>query len=282
MESKDTDITEVKTTEIQAIDTQVLAIQSASPIMQLAPMLASGKITAEQMEKMLDAQIKWEGHEAEKAYHVAMAKFQENAPAIIKSKQGHNCMHADLAIDIVAKVAPLLSEQGLSHKWVTKSMDGGVEVTCKITHVQGYSESTSMFAGHDTSGSKNAIQAIGSTVTYLQRYTLKAALGLAEGGQDDDGNAACQKPAPQIRPATTTELEVIDAICEALLPSDNPVNKKVVTSILIENCRDNLLMGNVAGAAEWLKGAYKDATLYIDTPEQGNASFIIENDIPTA
>ena len=103
--------------------TQALAVQSISPVMALADKLAEGTITAEQMEKMLDVQMKWEKNEAEKAYHVAMGKFQENAPAIIKSKQGHNCMHADLAIDIVAKVAPLLSEQGLSHKWITKSMD---------------------------------------------------------------------------------------------------------------------------------------------------------------
>src|SRR5690606_5500273 len=38
----------------------------------------------------------------------------------------------------------------------------------------------------DSSGSKNAIQAIGSTLTYLQRYTLIQALGLAA-SDDDDG-----------------------------------------------------------------------------------------------
>ena len=244
---------------------QSLVKQNISPVMELADKLAEGKITAEQMEKMLDVQIKWEKHEAEKAYHVAMADFQENAPAIIKSKQGHNCMHADLAIDIVAKVAPLLSKHGLSHKWITKSIDGGVEVTCKITHIQGYSESTSMFAGPDTSGSKNAIQAIGSTVTYLQRYTLKAALGLAEGGQDDDGNSACpEKKPPKAEPPTPAELEVINAICDELKSPDKPpVNYPVVRDILIGNVRSGLLKEKVVSASEWVMKYYGDDVLYM-------------------
>ena len=213
----DQELVDEKSNEIQKIESQPLAVQGDSQIMRLADKLAEGKITAEQMQIVLDMQIQWEKNEAEKAYHVAMAKFQENSPAIIKSKQGHNCMHADLAIDIVAKVAPLLSEHGLSHKWITKSMEGGVEVTCKITHVQGYSESTSMFAGPDTSGSKNAIQAIGSTVTYLQRYTLKAALGLAEGGQDDDGNGSGDNTV-FIKPPNEDEWKCLDAIIKKLPP----------------------------------------------------------------
>ena len=49
-----------------------------------------------------------------------------------------------------------------------------------------------MSASPDTSGSKNAVQSIGSTVTYLQRYTLYSILGLASAEQDDDGGAAAQ------------------------------------------------------------------------------------------
>jgi hypothetical protein len=53
----------------------------------------------------------------------------------------------------------------------------------------GHSESTSLTAAPDTSGSKNSIQAVGSTITYLERYTLLALTGLAAQGQDDDGQA---------------------------------------------------------------------------------------------
>jgi hypothetical protein len=43
------------------------------------------------------------------------------------------------------------------------------------------------------SGSKNAIQAIGSAVTYLQRYTLLSATGLAAKNGDNDGADASPK-----------------------------------------------------------------------------------------
>ena len=49
-----------------------------------------------------------------------------------------------------------------------------------------------MSASADTSGSKNSIQAIGSTVSYLERYTLYAILGLASADQDDDGHSAAE------------------------------------------------------------------------------------------
>src|SRR5437660_174203 len=67
-------------------------------------------------------------------------------------------------------------------------MEGGtIRVTCILTHVQGHSEQVSMSAQPDTSGSKNSIQAIGSTASYLQRYTLFAATGLAPKDADTDG-----------------------------------------------------------------------------------------------
>lgn len=47
-----------------------------------------------------------------------------------------------------------------------------------------------MSAEPDGSGSKNAVQAIGSTNTYLQRYTLFSVLGLASVDMDDDANGA--------------------------------------------------------------------------------------------
>ena len=50
----------------------------------------------------------------------------------------------------------------------------------------GHSESTVLEAAPDSSGKKNAIQQVASTVTYLQRYTLLAACGLATKDMEDD------------------------------------------------------------------------------------------------
>ena len=41
----------------------------------------------------------------------------------------------------------------------------------------------------DTSGSKNVVQAIGSSVSYGKRYTMQALLNITSGGEDDDGHS---------------------------------------------------------------------------------------------
>jgi hypothetical protein len=92
---------------------------------------------------------------------------------------------ADLA-EIERSVVPILSEYGLSYRFRTTVTDKQIVVTCIVSHQEGHNEETSLPGPADTSGAKNAIQAIGSTVTYLQRYSLSAALGLSA-TDDDDG-----------------------------------------------------------------------------------------------
>lgn len=148
----------------------------------------------EKLEKLLTLQERWEANEAKKAYHFAMAEFKTQPPKIKKDKRvGYDTSkgkvgyaHASL-FNVTEKINGELSKYGLSASWVTKQNNGTISVTCRITHVKGHAEETTLTAGADQSGSKNAIQAIGSTVTYLQRYTLLALTGLATFDQDDDG-----------------------------------------------------------------------------------------------
>lgn len=54
-----------------------------------------------------------------------------------------------------------------------------------------------MIGEPDQSGGKNNIQAKGSTMTYLQRYTLNTLLAIAtEDDNDGAGGAKITKPAP--------------------------------------------------------------------------------------
>ena len=143
----------------------------------------------EKLAKAMELQERFEATQAKKAYHVAMAAFKSNPPKINKDKsvayKEVRYSHASLA-NVTEKINAELSKHGLSAAWTTKQ-NGQVEVTCKITHAQGHSEETTLKAGADSTGSKNSIQAIGSTITYLQRYTILALTGLATSDQDDDG-----------------------------------------------------------------------------------------------
>lgn len=167
-------------------------IQMGNSPAEMIRVAVQGGADLEKLQGLLTLQERWEANEAKKAYHQAMARFKENPPKIEKDKtvnyKGVKYNHASLA-NVVEKITTELSKHGLSVTWRTQQ-NGQIIVTCRITHVLGHSEETSLSAGADTSGSKNSIQAIGSTVTYLQRYTLLSALGLATYDQDDDGRSA--------------------------------------------------------------------------------------------
>jgi hypothetical protein len=147
----------------------------------------------ETLAQLLDLQLRFEANEARKAYHAAMSAFKLHAPRITKDKAvsfgNTSYRHATLA-NVTNTVNEALSRHGLSAGWRTETTGDGVTVTCTITHSLGHSESTSLSGAPDASGSKNSIQQIGSTVTYLQRYTLLALTGLATQDQDDDGAGA--------------------------------------------------------------------------------------------
>lgn len=147
----------------------------------------------EQVEKMMDLQDRWERKEAEKAYNAAFAAFKAEAVRIIKGRKVtegplRGKEYAELH-DVVDAVTPALSRHGLSTAWkLTRDEKDWLEVTCTLKHVGGHSESVSMGGPPDAGGAKNALQARASTKSYLERYTLKAICGVAEGGDDSDGN----------------------------------------------------------------------------------------------
>lgn len=148
------------------------------------------------MEQLLTVKERWEATEARKAFVRALAAFKANPPEIVKDKHVTYTLktggttdyhHATLGqvCDVVGKA---LAVHGLSHTWQIKQHDdAAIEVTCVLTHAMGHAERVTMRGMPDSSGSKNLIQQVGSTTTYLQRYTLLAATGLATADQDTDG-----------------------------------------------------------------------------------------------
>lgn len=155
----------------------------------------------DKVEKAMALQERWEANEARKAYHDAMAGFKANPPEIEKdrhvkfqtSKGTTEYRHASLA-NVTAKINAALSQHGLSAAWKVNQQDKLITVTCTITHRLGHSESTSLSGAPDESGSKNSIQAVGSTISYLERYTLLALTGLATHDMDDDSAGAGAAP----------------------------------------------------------------------------------------
>jgi hypothetical protein len=170
--------------------------QAVTP-MHLLEIATSQNADIDKLKQLMDLQERWEKNEARKAFVEAMNVFKLNPPQIIKDHQVSfgttNYKHATLA-NVVRAVTETLSAVGISHRWTVKQDEKYISVACVLTHKMGHSEETVLMGPTDTSGSKNPIQAIGSTVTYLQRYTLMAACGLAAGDDDDGRGAVGQQP----------------------------------------------------------------------------------------
>lgn len=139
------------------------------------------------LEKLMGLQERWESNRAKKAFDAAVSAAKADIKPITRNAEGHNGKYADFSA-IAAAVDPALAAQGLSYRFRTVQADK-IIVTCILSHRDGHSEETSLAGPPDTTGSKNTIQAIGSTLTYLQRYTLVQMLGLAA-AKDDDGKHA--------------------------------------------------------------------------------------------
>ena len=167
-----------------------------TPMAMLDKAIASGA-GIDVLERLMSLQERWQAGEARRSFDEAMAAAKSEIPVIAKNREVDftsgkgrtNYRHEDLA-EIARTVDPILSKYGLSYRYkVSSAPNEPVTVTCIVSHRSGHSEETTLTAGRDDSGNKNSIQSIGSTVTYLQRYTLKAALGLAA-STDDDGGAS--------------------------------------------------------------------------------------------
>jgi len=155
----------------------------------IAMAIQSG-MDAESLKVLYELQKEERSSIAKAAYDKAMSKFNANPPTIVKDKRVSfsqtNYKHATLA-NVVSKIKSSLASHGLSMSWRTDHRENGeICVTAIISHELGHSEKTTMCGRPDDSGKKNSIQQIGSTVTYLERYTALAITGLAA-FDDDDG-----------------------------------------------------------------------------------------------
>ncbi len=162
-----------------------------TPMEMLSSAITRGD-SLDKLERLMDLNDRWEKAQAKKAFIEAKAAFKASAPVITKDKTNsqYNSRYASIG-SVVNAVNEALSKHGLDADWQF-DQSSEIRVTCILTHVAGHSESVSLVGTPDTSGAKNPLQQIKSTLTYLKLATFEAVTGIAtkEGNRDDDGNAS--------------------------------------------------------------------------------------------
>jgi len=185
-------------------DMPVSQQQAITPMDMLSRAIEHGS-SVEVMERLLALQERWQANqdaredvwqkqEAKIQFTQALIAAKRQLPIIVKNREASfatekgrtSYQYEDLAT--IAKVIdPILGQHGLTYFFETSQTPDEMIVTCVLAHELGHEVRNTLRGPVDKTGSKNPIQAMGSSVTYLQRYTLKAALGVAA-ARDDDGH----------------------------------------------------------------------------------------------
>lgn len=154
-------------------------------------------VSVEKLERLMDLQDRANKRNAEAAFNAALAAMQADLPTIkerggIKDRNGDVQSKYALWEDVNAAILPVLKTHGFSLTFRQEKTADGFCVTGVLSHREGHSERTSITLPADTSGSKNAVQAVGSSVSYGKRYTAGMLLNLtsADIETDDDGRDA--------------------------------------------------------------------------------------------
>lgn len=160
-------------------------------------------VDIDKMERLFGMRERMQAQAAKTAYLAALAKLQSELPAIERKGKAHNSKYARFE-DFIEAVKPVLAKHGFSLSFRVKQLavwkgDGepsepaGIKITGVLGHEAGHQEDTSITLPADTTGSKNPVQAVGSSISYGKRYVGVTLLGVATEDEDDDGKAAGDK-----------------------------------------------------------------------------------------
>jgi hypothetical protein len=175
-----------------------VANEGATILGMIDRIMAMPDIPVERIEQMFALHQKVQADAARKAYAAAFAQMQPELPTTLRHgaiKHGEKIQSRYAKWEDVSEdIMPVLAKHGFGLSFRTKNEPGKITVTGVLSHREGHSEETMLELPADTSGSKNAVQAVGSSVSYGKRYTASALLNLVSRDEDDDGQSAIGKP----------------------------------------------------------------------------------------
>jgi hypothetical protein len=215
-----------KTQELILAQESLPAQQAQAPMVALIDKLCQmPDLPVEKMQQVLDMFERQQQAEARQAFNHAFSAAKGEIPKLIKTgtakfptKNGGVMTYKFEKLPEIAEIInPILSNHGLSYRYAVKQNGKTLFVTCILSHKDGYQIEATLSCEEDYSGMKNNVQAIGSALTYLQRYTLKAVLGVSA-SDDDDGagikktNKTTQAGQAQLAPLETLTREEANEI----------------------------------------------------------------------
>ena len=159
----------------------------------------------EKLSRMLDMQERILNRNAKQQFTADLASMQIELPRVVEKGEGHNKAKYALLEDINDTIRPVLQKYGFAVTFRVKHEANVMWITTVLSHRDGHSEETSIPLALDTSGSKNAVQAVGSTISYGKRYGICMMLNIST-GEDNDGQGLAANKEPEKQTITDSRL----------------------------------------------------------------------------
>lgn len=181
--------------------------QETAAIMSMIERVAmSPDADINKLEKMFEMQQKAMDRNAKQSFTADLAAMQESLPRVIEHGEGHNKAKFAKLEDINDAIRPVLHRYGFAVTFRIKHESNLVWITTVLSHKGGHSEETAIPLAVDSTGSKNPVQAVGSSISYGKRYGICAMLNISTG---DDVDGGLPTNVPQNLPDITDALQSI-------------------------------------------------------------------------
>jgi hypothetical protein len=211
----------------------------------IAEAVADPRMDVAKMERLLAMHQTIVTEQRKTAYKAAMARLAPKLPQIDRNghvvhdtKTGTVDRKYSRLEDIDVAIRPLYSAEGFSLSWNTgEGPNGKIRVIGTCSHEEGHEEVRQLDLPHDSSGSKNPVQAVASTVSYGKRLITEMIFNLVSKGQDVDGESV----------ATVTEDQVLNL--EALITEVSADRKRFLAYMKVSSIEGILARDYVKAVA---------------------------------
>jgi hypothetical protein len=186
-------------------------------VLMIERLVTNRDVDVEKLERVIALQERIIDRNAKAAFVAAFARMQPELPEMdengrILARDGSVQSTYARNEDIQRVLKPILAKHGFGLSFRTEWPDTAtLKVVGMLAHVEGHTRESAFQATADTSGSKNAIQALGSSVSYGHRYTTKDLLNVTSRKQDNDGQGGRPQPVLVTRAAAAPAPEGFDA-----------------------------------------------------------------------
>jgi hypothetical protein len=177
----------------------------------IARAAADPSVDVNKMQSLLEMQRTIMKDMAEREFNAAMSRLQTKLPQVQKRGavmvSGAVRSRYALLEDVDRAIRTPMAEEGFALNFGLSPGQGAITVVVELRHSAGHMKSESLSIPIDSSGSKNPVQAIGSTIAYARRYLTCLILNIVITDEDSDGQTA--------EPITSDQLNKILDLIEA-------------------------------------------------------------------